>query len=212
MQPAGASSGKVPGKRKRRGEFSASLLSRPSVNSTLPVVPLKVSGVQCEALVDTGCTRSIVHVSVCRQWAKGRVGVTTVSGQRHWCEGTGLVEVTLQSGHTVAVEVLVVAQKPLGFAFILGMNGVEAMDGVRSRHKVRFGVESAEQPAQATCAASAVSAGEADFTATYDPAKRKWSISWKWSGEKQPEQLSNTAEEYRIPSEARQEYEQALQR
>ena len=77
--------------------------------------------------------------------AKGRVVVTTVSGQQHWCEGTGLVEVTLRSGHTVAVEVLVVAEKPLGFAFILGMNGVEAMDGVTvcSRHKVRFGVESA---------------------------------------------------------------------
>ena len=170
MQPAWASSGKVLGKRKWRGDFSASFLSRPAVSSALPVVPLKVSGVQCETSVDTGCTKSIAHghVSVCRQWTKGRVGVTTVSGQQHWCEGTGLFEVTLQSGHTVSLEVLVVAQKHLGFAFILGMNEVEVMNGVTvcSRHKVRIGVESAGQSAQATCATSAVSSEAADFTVT----------------------------------------------
>lgn len=89
-----------------------------------------MDGVQCEALVDTGCTLSIVHASVCRRWTKNAVSVTTASGERHWCEGTGVVSVNLRSGETASVSVLVVDSKPLGFSFILGMNGVKALRGV----------------------------------------------------------------------------------
>ena len=40
----------------------------------------------------------------------------------------------------------------------------------------------------------------------------KWLVSWKWASGKGHGQLTNTAEEYRIPCEARREYEQALQK
>lgn len=182
------------------------------MNSALPVVQLKVSGVPCEALVDTGCTQSIAHVSVCRRWNKRRVSVTTVSGQRHWCEGTGVVDVTLQSGHTVSMDVLVVAQKPLGFSFILGMNGVNAMKGVTvySCTDIRFGIALPQQSEQAICSSAVVSCDETDFTVTYDTVKKKWTVQWKWCDGKEPQQLYNTAEEYRIPPEARQDYDRAL--
>ena len=180
--------------------------------SALPVVQLQVNGVHCDALVDTGCTKSIAHISVCQKWNKRKVSVTTVSGQQHWCEGTGQVNVALQSGHTATVDVLVVTQRPLGLPFILGMNGVDAMNGVTvsSSRSVRFGAELAERPEQAACSAAVVSADETDFTVTYDAVKKKWSVLWKWSDGEEPKQLQNKAEEYRIPPSARQEYEEAL--
>ena len=188
------------------------------MRSALPVVQLEVNNTQCEALVDTGCTQSIAHASVCQRWDKRRVSVVTVSGQRHWCEGTGRVDVTLHSGHTASIDVLVVAQKPLGFPFVLGMNGVDALNGVTicNSSDIRFGIE--QQAVQAVAVADEASAmctaevrsDEADFTVTYDTADKKWSVQWKWCDGKEPAQLFNTAEQYRIPSEARGEYEQAL--
>ena len=66
----------------------------------------------------------VAYVSVCRNWSRDAVSVMTVSGDRYWCEGTGEVEVRLQSGESVSVRVLVVPRKPLNFEFILRMNGV----------------------------------------------------------------------------------------
>ena len=71
------------------------------------------------------------------------MSVMTVSGGRYWCERSGEACVQLQPGESVFVDVLVVARKPLGFEFILGMNGIRALGGaaVSSGDRVRFGVE-----------------------------------------------------------------------
>ena len=113
------------------------------MSGALPVLRLSVDGTSSEALLDTGCSQCVAHVSVCRSWDRRPVSVTTVSGERYWCEGTGEVSVRLQSGKSVSVAVLVVARKPLGFDFILGMNGVSALGGVTvsSSDRVSFGVE-----------------------------------------------------------------------
>ena len=135
--------------------FSASLLSCRPVNGALPVTRLSVDGVSCEALVDTGCSQCVAHVSVCRRWSRRPVSVMTVSGGRYWCEGSGEARVQLQSGESVFVDVLVVARKPLGFEFILGMNGIRALGGatVSSGDRVRFGVEMAVSHVAATVTA-----------------------------------------------------------
>ena len=166
--------------------------------------------------------------------------------------------VQLQCGESVMVDVLVVARKPLGFEFILGMNGIRALGGVTvsSGDRVKFGAESAVSRVAAAVAAPGVSCGderagvsgavavtarvshaqaegaegrevapvlgaaaaaapanradEKDFVVSYDENEKKWSVEWKWCGGKGPEQLQNTAEEYAIPTEARNEYERQL--
>ncbi|KAG0724917.1 Nephrin [Chionoecetes opilio] len=97
-------------------------------------------------LVDTGCSRSIAHVSCCKAWKKGIVSMTTVSGEEWQCEGTGIVRLQLSGGAFTTVRVSVTAVKPLGFEFILGMDGIKALDGVTvdARNGVRFGVEKSE--------------------------------------------------------------------
>ena len=131
------------GKRHGSGSTSASPLSGLSVNGALPGTKLLVNGVNCDAFIDTGCTKCIVHAPLCSQWTRESVNVTTVSGERYQCMGTSQVRVQLRSGASATVSALVVPFKPLHYDFILGMNCVRALHGVtvRSSRDVYFGIE-----------------------------------------------------------------------
>lgn len=170
-----------------------------------------VNGVSCNALVDTGCTKSIAHVTMCPGWTKHNVYVTTVSGEQYLCEGTGVVRVQLPSGVSACVEILVVTTKPLNFNFILGMDGVRAFKGVtvRAPNNVKLGVE--ESKHYGTVAAQLNHMiEERDFAVTYDAAARKWTVSWKWCNDTENPCLVNTTSEYRIKPDIREEYEREL--
>ena len=54
----------------------------------------------------------------------------TVSSQRQRCEGVGRVKLCVGNVSPVVVDVYVVDFKPLGFEFILGINGISALGGV----------------------------------------------------------------------------------
>ena len=66
----------------------------------------------------------------------------TVSGESYECMGTGMVQLQLVTGVSVSMSALVVPSKPLDLGFILGMNGIAALQGVRtcSPNDVRFGI------------------------------------------------------------------------
>lgn len=72
------------------------------MRGALPTVRLTINGMDCETLVDTGCTRCIAHVSLCSQWTRENVSVRTVSGEFYECLGTGVVQVRLPSGLLVS--------------------------------------------------------------------------------------------------------------
>ena len=73
------------------------------------------------------------------------------------------------------VSVCVTMETPLGFSFILGMDGIRALGGVTvdPRCGVCFGVE------DMICAATDVElkVDEPDFTATYDPSMNCWTAA-----------------------------------
>ena len=54
----------------------------------------------------------------------------TMSGERQRSEGVGRVQLRVCNGDSVVVDVYVVDFKPLGFEFILGVNGISALGGV----------------------------------------------------------------------------------
>ncbi|MPC30392.1 hypothetical protein E2C01_023655 [Portunus trituberculatus] len=99
-----------------------------------------VNGVLTTALVDTGCSRCIAHVSCCSSWKHEVVSILTVSGKEYFCKGMGIVNLHLNNGKAVSVDVLVVETTPLGFPFILGMNGIVALGGatVDEERRVRW--------------------------------------------------------------------------
>lgn len=213
--------------------MSATILSRSAATSALPVKNMEVNGVEHRVLVDTGCTKTVAHASVCSSWTKQNTYITTVNGSEMRCVGVGTVKLRLLSGAEACVEVLVVRDRPLNFSLILGMNGVEAFHGVtvRGPSEVEFGVENslalaacvAEKPSEvefnvdnslapAACVAekSETVIDEMDFSVQYDRESKKWTVEWKWRGGNEPESLKNTTTEYHVKPEVREQYEMEL--
>ena len=89
-----------------------------------------MDGAICLALVDSGCSHCIVLAPYCASWTRKSADVMTVSGQRQRCEGVGRVKLRVCNGSSVVVGVYVVDFKPLGFVFILGINGISALGSV----------------------------------------------------------------------------------
>ncbi|KAK4322347.1 hypothetical protein Pmani_006904 [Petrolisthes manimaculis] len=170
-----------------------------------------VNGALTTVLVDTGCSRCIVHTSLCNSWKEETISVLTVSGEEYLCKGSGIVRLQLSSGASVDVDVFVVDTTPLGFGFILGMNGIVALGGVtvNMNRLVKFGKDNT-----ATCAAGTEVIGvhEQDFSATYDVTTNSWTAMWKWSQGIEPGILKKQVEEYSVPPGARELYEKELKK
>ena len=169
-----------------------------------------MNGTECDALVDTGCTRTVIHSSLCIEWKRRDVCMVTVSGELLDCAGTADVRVQVPGLAAVVVDALVVKKKPLGFCAILGMDGVKALGGVtvRSPSEVRFSGES-EGCAGAVSPRDLVVDKE-DFCVTFDMTRRQWTVRWKWSKGEPPNCLKGSVSEYAVKDKVREEYEQEL--
>lgn len=210
------------------------------MNGALPGMRMFVNGVNCNALIDTGCTRCIIYAPLCAQWKKENINVTTVSGEHYQCMGTSSVSIQLFSGASVTMSALVVTFKPLNYDFILGMNCVMALHGVTvySCDNIYFGIENVHSvaavgtPATINLDAKDVESkvandslalefeetpeniciDEKNFKVTYSRQIKKWTVSWKWCDDAGPSRLQNSVSEYAVPQDVRQEYEDELSR
>ena len=143
------------------------------------------------------------------------------------CPSSGSVRLGAPGTLEKQVEVFVVEKKVLGFDFILGMNGIVALDGVVivGSGDVRLGVQACtaagsqehverrdkhgklrvEESGKALCVK------EEDFTVSYDPGQKRWMAEWRWS-ENEPGVLKGSVNEYKMSNEYRREYEEELKR
>ena len=85
----------LPGKQARGREFSANLISQNLVDGALLMVTFCINGTPCKALVDTGCTQSLVHKSCCWAWKKKATYKLTVDEGVLTCCGIGVVHVSI---------------------------------------------------------------------------------------------------------------------
>ncbi|KFD50298.1 hypothetical protein M513_08798 [Trichuris suis] len=116
-------------------------------------------------------------------------------------QGQGVGSVWLQPTERLRAkaDVIVSQRKPLGFDFIVGMNG---------------GGDCGRQRTSGTvCAAKEADTKleEPDFSVTFDHAKRHWTASRKWRKGVGPDVLRNVVWEYSPAKDASREYEQELQ-
>ena len=129
---------------------------------TLPIVKLTIGQRECRALVDTGCTDTLVHAGACRTWEPRHVSMATVNGGTLNCVGVTQLTVTY---HGVCAELvaLVVRDRPLGVDMVLGMSGIVAMGGISltGASDVRIGVAG---EAMAVAAAAEVVSADAEVT------------------------------------------------
>ncbi|KAF0303877.1 Intracisternal A-particle Pol-related polyprotein [Amphibalanus amphitrite] len=182
MTRRGTLPGTDAGKRVRRGGVCANLLSgSPRVRGALPTVQLLVNGQRRVAVIDSGCSCTIIHESCCASWRRCGVTVMAVNGSRLPSSGVTEVAVQLKSGGpAVTLSAVVVPDKPLGVDMLVGMTGIAALGGVtvRAADDVVFGAS--ERPDVAVpgpggvpprCSAvtpPALTVEERDFTVTYD--------------------------------------------
>ncbi|CAE1163005.1 CYP4B1 [Acanthosepion pharaonis] len=96
------------------------------INAALPVVNVYVEGKRCSALVDTGCSRSIVSADRCVTWNSQQIEIRTIDGVSRACCGVGTVSVLTDGGSHAKVDVLVARQRPLGYDLLLGIDAIRA--------------------------------------------------------------------------------------
>ena len=172
----------------------------------VPVILAEVNGNQVRALVDTGCTNSMVTQRVAGR-VHGQKEMVAFDGRRVRCKGTSVAQVKV-GDEVMQLEVTVAEQLVGGVDFVLGMDVISMLGGVRvQKHTVCFG--------DTLCAAAVTSAppdiSDPDFEAFYDG--KVWTVRYLWN-ERGPPVLKNTVSEYRhkLSDDQRRQYEAEVDR
>jgi hypothetical protein len=144
-----------------------------------------VSGKKVKALVDTGCSRTIVADRLLAHVAGGEGRITAVDGSGVKCKYANAV--SLGVGERVIQADCLVLEKILpGVDVILGMDVIGRLGGVTvsvegGTPRVQFGTVTGCVAAQLT---RTKSIEDKDFTAEFDG--RKWTVKWKWKSSGAP--------------------------
>ena len=179
-----------------------------------------VNGKECQVLVDTGCTRTIVQAAWGGEWKRRDVAMVTASDQQWTCQGVTRARIEVD-GAAVYVEAYVTSVRPLGFPCIMGMDAIVQLGGVLvgPDRRVTFGVR------LSACAAGDVTpregvpaigdrgklrVDEKDFDASFDQGRKRWTMGWKWGDVTEPGLLKNKMEGYAVPVEAKERYEEEV--
>ena len=173
------------------------------MNEALPAVTVHINGFQRLALLDTGCSRSLITRALCHSWEK--VDVFTVGEGALRCCGIGHVQLDVGSGCPIDVEVLVADRKLLGFNLLLGFDIIKQLGGV---YMTREGTVSFPQLDRPVC--TAITINKPDFHAEFDQNKKIWVVSWKWSENQTPPELENKAAVYLVLKQLRAEFDNEL--
>ena len=168
-----------------------------------------MDGQQSQALIDTGCTDTLVHASLCRDWTPKQTEMVTVDGGRLECVGSTCVEVVCQ-GRRVMLDALVVGERPLGLVDVLiGMSGIVSLGGVAVRTPLQVSVGGGLAGATTRTGPRELTVEGKDFSGEF--RNGEWVVRWKWLNGVAPDGLANKVEQYAIPVGIRQAYNHELQ-
>ncbi|KAF0287865.1 Gag-Pro-Pol polyprotein [Amphibalanus amphitrite] len=104
-----------------------------------PIIDINVNGRKCRALVDTGCSETVVWKGMVSCWERSDASLVAVNDSPVLCCGRAVVSLGVR-GATVSVRAVVVPARLLGVDVLLGMTGIDALQGVSvSGGSVRFG-------------------------------------------------------------------------
>lgn len=164
-----------------------------------------MNGVTLDALVDTGCSQSMVTTELVGP-VEGGKQVVTVDGRVISGVGEASVEMFV-AGASLQVKCLVMRQLVGGWQVIVGMDVISSLGGVSVlRGAVSFNAKMASVAASVPTAGvpdGAVTIDDCDFYARYDGSK--WTVGWKWTEDVQPV-LRNKTAQYKIDQEIKPEF------
>ena len=133
------------------------------MNGALPAVSVQIDGIRRTALVDTGCTQTLVRKPCCRTWKKKQVPLMVVGGNSSMCCGESVVQIGISNGPSVAVRALVVDEALFGYDLLLGLNAIRQLGGMTmsATGEVKF-------PQRERLMCAAITLDEPDFHAKYN--------------------------------------------
>jgi len=180
----------------------------PANAAQLPTVWVVVQGRRARALVDTGCSRSIVAKWLVgnREVQKVKEVVTMMNGAQVECL-VAVVLPVLVSGLKAEVSCLV-TEIGAGFDVLLGMDAVGQLGGVAvsaDGRSVKFG--GVEDGGVVAMMASGLVIKDVDFDAVFESGK--WTVKWKWCGD--PPVLENQIASYNVPVAAVEEFTKEIE-
>ena len=119
----------VSGKRGKGWEASTTL-SPHKLEEVLPVMKVKVNGMDQIALVDSGCSSSVVSGMVCRPKVWKSTAILTAGRKCLFSHGVVSITLTVTNRNPLKMNMLVVNSKPLRFDLLLGMDIIKKLGGM----------------------------------------------------------------------------------
>jgi transposase InsO family protein len=174
----------------------------------LPVVSIVASGERVQALVDTGCSQTIVAQRLARNVTNGAGRIMTVNGSSVSCAGTTMVQLGVGERKLV-VHGLVLERMVPGVDVILGMDVITQLGGVTVKMggatpRAQFGVVCCAVPPRRS---QLVQIEEKDFWADFDGDH--WTVGWRWKAE--APDMRRGASCYKIPGDVQEEFDKEVQ-
>ena len=158
------------------------------------------------ALVDSGCSQSLMTESVCNPWSQQASDVLTVDGKTLRGNGIRTITLAVDNVSLVKADVLVVNSSLLGFGMLIGMDIIRMLGEVHINQSGDANFSRTEPHACTT-----IRIEEQDFSTKFNEQTKAWTVSWKWSGNQPPKRLMNKVPEYPMSSQVRQEYRHELE-
>ena len=177
-----------------------------SYGAQLPVLTVILQDRPVSALIDTGCTRSVVSTAVAGCEGKPEKNeVTMMNGDVVTCERSFVCVVKVDD-RVIRLNCLV-SDIVHGFDMLLGMDAISILGGVT----VTAGGRVVEFP-QVTAVASVpeVKVVDTDFEAVF--AGGSWTVKWKWCNDGQSPELKNHVSQYAMSSDVESAFSKEVDR
>ena len=120
-----------------------------------------------------------------------RVGtrqVLTIDGKGMTSRGVTSVNLQVDKRTPIVVDMLPMDGDLFGFNLLLGLDVIHLLGDV---HINEHGEANFPNKVFSVSADDAVKIERSDFVVIFDPTEKKWTATWKWSGERPPKQLIN---------------------
>ena len=160
---------------------------------TIPTIKVECEGRSWLALVDTGCTQSMISERIGGK-VRGDCVVAAVDDRLMEGIGEKTIEVVAM-GKEVRVTCLVLPRLVNGFEIIIGMDVINLLNGICIQgSKVLLTHETGVAAVAKKSFGQALEISDKDFAARFDG--NRWEVEWKWKGG--PPMLNNKVDCYKM--------------
>jgi ribonuclease HI len=183
----------------------------PNWSTQLPTLKTSVSGHEYVALLDSGCTRSIVSPGVAKFGEKQkttRQRIVMMNGESVLCSLSCVVLVVI-CGVEIKLDCLVAQVLP-EYDMLLGMDAVSAMGGVtiEGNGKIWF-KKDRDISLSAAAKTEEIEIKDCDFHAKF--SEGKWIVEWNWVSPEKAPTIENQVSMYRVHDDSQQVFEDEVQ-